>query len=136
VPQGKKMSPVYDYFVCEYRTDGGAVIYSTRYICVHKDHNGHPVRVAHCKVTANLEQHLFGKHGVVVSSTHLGGRAAGEFSSGSGGVRPAVANTVNIRLCTTLAHFCVSVLTLSVTDTFSIPRFLTNELPSGIVRAA
>jgi len=93
VPQAKKKSPVYAYFVCEYKTDGCAVIDSTRYICFHKDHNGHPVRVAHCKVTANLKQHLVGKHSVVVSSTHLGGRAAGECSSGSGGFRPAVANT-------------------------------------------
>ena len=43
--------------------------------------------------TRNLKQHLVGNHGVVVSSTHLGGRAAGECSSGSGGVRPDVANT-------------------------------------------
>jgi len=93
VPQGKKKSPVYAYFVCEYRTDGGAVMDSTRYICVQKDHNGHPLRVAHCKGTANLKQHLVGKHDVVESSTHLGGRGAGECSSGSGGVRPAVANT-------------------------------------------
>ena len=85
VPQGKKKSPVYAYFVCEYRTDGGAVMDSTRYICVQNDHKGHPVRVAHCKVTANLKQHLVGKHGVIVSSAHLGGRAAGECSSGSGG---------------------------------------------------
>jgi len=45
-------------------------------------------------------------------------------------------HAVNIRLCITLAHFCVSVFTLSVIDTFSIPHLITNELPSGIVRAA
>jgi len=35
LPQGKKKSPVRAYFVCEYRTDGGAVIDSTQYIVLH-----------------------------------------------------------------------------------------------------
>jgi len=92
VPQGKKKSPVYAYFVCEFNKDGSGAVYPTRYICVHKDHNGHPVRVAHCKVTANLKQHLVGKHGVTVSSMHVGGHAAGGRSSGPCGGGPAVAN--------------------------------------------
>jgi len=60
VPQGKKKSPVYAYFVCAFNKEGSGAVDPTRYICVHKDHNGHPVRMAHCKVTANLKQHLVG----------------------------------------------------------------------------
>jgi len=92
VPQGEKKSPVYAYFVCEFNKDGSGAVDPTRYICVHKNHIGHPVRVAHCKVTANLKQHLVGKHGVTVSSTHVGGHAAGGQRSGPRGGGPAVAN--------------------------------------------
>ena len=92
VPQGKKKSPVYAYFVFEFNKDGSGAVDPTRYICVHKDHKGHPVRVAHYKATANPKQHLVGKHGVTVSSTHVGGHAAGGRSSGPRGGGPAVAN--------------------------------------------
>jgi len=36
VPQGKKKSPVYAYFVCEFNKDGSGAVGPTRNICVHK----------------------------------------------------------------------------------------------------
>jgi len=88
VPQGKKKSALYSYFVCEYRKEGGRAVDPTRYIYVHADPNGHPVSVAPCEVTAKPTQHLIGEHGVIASSMHVGGHAAGERNSGPRGGGP------------------------------------------------
>jgi len=64
VPVGKKKSPVYAYFVIEYNDPGGVIVDPAHYICIHADHKGLPVRVAHCNMTTNLNRHLLQKHGI------------------------------------------------------------------------
>jgi len=89
MPPGKKRSPVYSYFVAEYYESGGGAVDPTKYVCVHEDNKGFPVRVAHCNTTTNLAHHLADKHGVKLNSKSGSVNAVagvvGEASSGSDG---------------------------------------------------
>jgi len=89
MPPGKKRSHVYSYFVAEYHESGGGPVDPTKYVCVHEDHKGFPVRVAHFNTTTNLARHLADKHGVKLNSNSGSVNAAagvnGEASSGNGG---------------------------------------------------
>jgi len=42
VPQGKKKSDVYEYFVADYQESGQGLVKPCEFICVHKDHKGLP----------------------------------------------------------------------------------------------
>jgi len=89
MPPGKKRSPVYAYFVAEYHESGGGPVNPTKYVCVHEDHKGFPVRVAHCNTTTNLARHLADKHGSKLNSNSGSVNAVagvnGEARSGSDG---------------------------------------------------